>query len=202
MRLHRFAALLLVAASSAGCVDPEQRYEDFIERTAEIRTRDAGSMEPSDRFDWSGHYLLALSTTLAPDSPLLFSVDAEISDDLTRIGLQLQPLTTDADDEPRTAIGDPFEVTDIAYEEDGTFSADLGDVSVPGRANPITGSDIVANVQLTARTRAAADDQPAVFCGQVAGMVTEPIELDLAGSSFGAVRTDDEQSTDPLLRCP
>jgi hypothetical protein len=100
------------------------------------------------------------------------------------------------------AVGDALEVADIEYEEDGTFSADLGDVSVPGRANPITGSDIVANVQLTASTRAAADDQPDVFCGQVTGMVTAPIKLDLSGSSFGAVATDDEASSDPLLRCP
>lgn len=192
----------LISIIAVGCVDPEQRYEDFVERTSEIRTRDAGPVEPSDRFDWSGRYLLALSTTLMPDAPLLFAVEAEVASDLTRIDLQLQPLTSDADDEPRTAIGDSFGVSDIPYDEDGSFSADLGDVSVPGRANPITGSDIVASVQLTARTRAGEGDRADLFCGEVTGMVIEPIALDLAGSSFGALRTDGESSAEPLLRCP
>jgi hypothetical protein len=200
MRSHLIAMALLLS----GCVDPEARYEAFIERTADQRggERDAGMMEPTDRFDWSGPYLLALSTTLMPDAPLLFAVEAEVSEDLETIELTLQPLTTDDDDEPRTPIGDSFAISAIAYEDDGSFSADLDDVSVPGRANPITGSDIVANVQLSARTRAAAEEQPDIFCGQVAGMVVEPISLDLSGSSFGAVQTDDLAAAEPLLSCP
>jgi hypothetical protein len=201
MRSH-LRQLFVAALLLGGCVDPEGRYEGFIERTAQIRTRDSGMVEPTDRFDWSGRYLLALSTTLSPDAPLLFAVDAAVSSDLTSIELELQPLTHDDDDEPRMAIGDSFSLRDVAYDEDGSFSADLGDVSVPGRANPITGSDIVANVQLSARTRMAAGELPDVFCGEVAGMVVEPIALDLAGSSFGAVRTEDETAAEPLLRCP
>jgi hypothetical protein len=195
------AVVQLAALTCAGCVDPQGRYDDFIERTADLRNRDSGPMEPSDRFDWSGRYLLALSTTLAPDTPLLFAAEAEVSSDLSSVALQLQPLTSDQDDEPRMPIGERFGVSDVPYEEDGTFDADLGDISVPGRANPITGSDIVANVQLAASTRAAADDLPVVFCGQVTGMVVEPIALDLAGSSFGAVQTEDERAAEPLLRC-
>lgn len=201
MRFYLPVAALLFA----GCVDPGARYDDFIERTADQRRDDepdSGMVEPTDRFDWSGSYLLALSTTLSADSPLLFAVDAELSEDLERIELTLQPLTTDGDDEPRTPIGDSFGISDIAYEEDGTFSADLGDVSVPGRANPITGSDIVASVQLSARTQDARDERPIIFCGQVSGMVVEPIALDLSGSRFGAVRTDDVAGAEPLLRCP
>jgi hypothetical protein len=185
-----------------GCVDPEERYGAFLERTAEMRNRDSGPIEPTDRFDWSGRYLLALSTVLAPDQPLLFAVDAEVSSDLTTADLELQPLTTDDDDEPRTAVGESFRLNDIAYDKEGTFSADLGEVAVPGRANPITGADIVAQVQLVARTRAASADEDGFFCGEVSGMVVRPLTYDLAGSTFGAVLAEQPEDATPLLRCP
>lgn len=194
-------ALLFGAMSLTACVDPGARYDDFIERTADLRGRDAGMVEPTERFDWSGRYLLALSTVLAPDQPLLFAVDVEVSSDLELATLELQPLTTDDDDEPRTPIGDRIVLEDVPYDAEGTLSADLGEVTVPGRANPITGSDIVASVQLSARTRAETDDEPSLFCGEVEGMVIEPLSYDLAGSTFGAVPTDDAPSAEPLLRC-
>jgi len=185
-----------------GCVDPEDRYAVFLERTAEMRNRDSGPVEPTDRFDWSGRYLLALSTVLGPDQPLLFAVGAEVSSDLSTADLELQPLTTDDDDEPRTAVGQSFQLNDIAYEMDGTFSVDLGEVAVPGRANPITGSDIVARVQLVARTLAGGEDRDGIFCGEVSGMVVRPLTYDLAGSTFGAVLAEQLEDATPWLRCP
>lgn len=185
-----------------GCVDPGERYDAFLERTAAIRDKDSGMVEPGDRFDWGGRYLLALSTSLSPTKPLLFTLDAEVSDDLTTIDLTFQPLTTDGDEEPRTAIGDAFSVDALPYATDGTFSADLGEVTVPGRANPITGSDIVATVQLIASTHAGDSGTGGVVCGQVTGMVSVPLALDLAGSTFGAVLTDEPQDVQPLLGCP
>ena len=184
------------------CVDPEARYQDFIERTGDVRGRDSGPVAPTDRFDWSGRYLLALSTVLAPDQPLLFEVEAEVSSDLETIELDLQPLTTQDDEAPRTPVGESIRLADITYEVEGTFSADLGDVAVPGRANPITGSDIVASVQLVARTRAGEGEDDGIFCGEVSGMVIQPLMYDLAGSTFGAVRADDLEEAQPLLQCP
>lgn len=197
----RFALLTLVL-SALGCVDPQERYDAFIERTAQIREMDSGMVAPGDRFDWSGRYLLALSTSLSPTKPLLFTLDAEVSEDLTSIDLVFQPLTTDVDDEPRTAIGDAFNVDDLPYASDGTFEADLGEVTVPGRANPITGSDIIATVQLMASTQASDSGAGGLLCGQVTGMVSVPLALDLAGSTFGAVPADQPDGVEPLLGCP
>jgi hypothetical protein len=200
--LWRLGVLLLGAWLGCACVDPEARYADFNERTSGMRGSDGGTVEPTERFDWSGRYLLALSTVLGPDQPLLFAVDAEVSSDLSTIDLGFQSLTTSQDSQPRTPIGDPFRVDYLPYPEDGTFSADLGEVTVPGRANPITGSDIVAQVQLLASARMGDDELPQHFCGEVSGMVIRPVPFDLAGSTFGAVLTDDEQNTEPVLRCP
>jgi hypothetical protein len=199
--LRTLSALLLGACLGSACVDPKGRYDDFNERTASMRSRDSGMGESTSRFDWSGSYLLALSTVLAADSPLLFVVDAEVASDLTSAALRVQPLTTNMDSEPRTPVGEAFTVKDVTYSEDGTFEADLGEVAVPGRANPITGSDIVAQVQLRASAHEAGDI-PQHFCGEATGMVSQPISLDLTGSTFGAVLTDDVKAAEPMLRCP
>jgi hypothetical protein len=197
-----YASTALLFVSVVGCVDPQARYEAFVERTEGMRGKDASMVEPGDRIDWSGRYLLALSTSLSPNQPLLFTLDAEVASDLSAIDLDFQPLTTDADDEPRTAIGDAFSVSDVPYAEDGTFSAELGEVVVPGRANPITGAEIIATVQLSARTQADDAGAGAIVCGDVSGMVTVPLPLDLTGSTFGATPADEPEQVEPLLGCP
>lgn len=196
------AAMLLFAA--LGCVDPEERYDAFLERSAEQRNRDAGHVvvPPSDRFDFSGNYLLALAVTLAPGQPILFSCEATVAQDLETLALAFQPLSIDDDAMPRVPVGERFEVNDVPYQEDGSFSAELGEVTVPARANPISGSDIVATVAVHAVARPMSDDHPALFCGDATGMVTVPLELDLAGSTVGAVAADDFAGIEPLVRCP
>jgi hypothetical protein len=181
------------------CADPEAQDGDVSEPSAVVH---GGGLEAAEHFDWSGHYLLALSTVLAPDDPLLFAVDAEVASDLALVDLRVQALTTDAASEPRSHAGDPFSLDDVPYAEDGTFEVDLGDVAVLGSANPITGTDITAQVKLRASTYRAAGDVPQHFCGEVSGMVSKPIPLDLERSTFGAVLTEDEKQAEPMLRCP
>jgi hypothetical protein len=193
--------LLGACLSVAACADPEAQDVDFDERNGVVHGA-GSSVQVAEHFDWSGHYLLALSTVLAPDHPLLFAVDSKVADDLALVDLRVQALTTDADGEPRTHAGDPFDLNDVRYSEDGTFEVDLGDVAVLGRANPITGSDITAQVQLRGSTYRAAEDVPQHFCGDVNGRVSQPIPLDLERSTFGAVLTEDEKQAEPMLRCP
>jgi hypothetical protein len=204
------ASLLL---SAQGCVDPDGRYDDFIERTASMRGRDAGAERDAGveadagdgadaRFDFSGTYLVALSTTLAPGEPILFSADVVVSDDLETIDFTFQTLSTDADDAPREPVGDPVTADAVPYQADGSFEVDLGEVTVPGRANPISGSDIVATVVLTATAFPATAELPAFFCGDASGMVTVPLALDLAGSTIGGVEASSFEGVEPLPACP
>jgi hypothetical protein len=198
--LRASAAWLVLAA--LGCVDPDGRYDAFIERTADMRRgEDAGRVEPGERFDFSGQYLLALSTTIAPGQPILFACDVSVAADLETLELSIQALTTDADPAPRTETGDPLEVAAVPYAEDGSFDADLGEVTVPGNANPISGSDIVATVAITA-TAHPMNELPMYFCGDATGMATVPLELDLAGSTLGAVETESFTDAEPLAACP
>jgi hypothetical protein len=195
-------ALALLALTAGGCVDPHERYDAFLERSASMRGHDAGTVAPGERFDFSGHYLSALSTTLAPGQSILFACDIEVASDLTALDLTFQPLATDADASPREPVGEPIVARAVAYMEDGSFSADLGEVTVPGRANPISGSDIVASVVIDAAAHAQNDELPVYFCGQASGMVTVPLAFDLAGSTIGAVAADDVSAAQPLPRCP
>jgi len=196
------ACLLLVGV--LGCVDPQGRYDAFLERTADMRGQDAGMVAPSDRFDFSGRYLLALSTTLAPAEPILFSCDVSVAADLETIDFRFQPLTTDDADMPRMPTGEALEASGIPYEENGSFSVDLGEVTVPSTANPISGSDIVATVTLSATALPMTEELSALFCGEASGMVSVPLALDLAGSTIGAVEaeSDDLAAIEPVLRCP
>lgn len=195
------AAVLLLAAQ--GCVDPDARYEAFIERTADMRGREAGGAEGGgERFDFSGSYLLALSTTLAPGVAILFGCEVSVAADLETLELSIQPLTTDAGSAPREPTGDSVEAAEVRYEEDGTFTADLGEVMVPGDANPISGSPIVASVSIAASVFPTDGVLPNHFCGQATGMVTVPVPLDLTGSTFGAVEADGFADAEPLLECP
>jgi hypothetical protein len=200
-------ALLLITASTlsltaVGCADPQSRYDAFQARTVDLRSSDAGAVAPGERFDFSGRYLLALAITISSDSPLLFACDVSVASDLTTLDLQLRPLSTDSDAEPRTPVGDTFGARALPYAEDGTFSADLGEVTAPGRANPISGSTIVANVSISASTHRAVGDLPNLFCGQASGMVNMPLTLDLAGSTFGAIETTSFTDAQPLTQCP
>jgi hypothetical protein len=194
------AWLLLVAL---GCVDPDGRYDDFIERTANMRrAEDAGGVEPRERFDFSGQYLLALSTTIAPGQPILFACEVSVAADLETFDLSMQALTTDGDAAPRTPTGDSLDVDAVPYAEDGSFEADLGEVTVPGDANPISGSDIVATVAIAATAHPMTDELPMHFCGEATGMATVPLELDLAGSTLGAVEVESFTDAEPLAECP
>jgi hypothetical protein len=71
---------------------------------------------------------------------------------------------------------------------------------VTGMANPITGSDIVATLALDGVIQS--ED---LFCGSVTGMVTQPLMLDLMGSTFAGVRVPsiDMLPGDPItVACP
>ena len=197
-------ALSLALSLVVGCVDPQSRYDDFLERSADQRGRDSGrpAPTPGERFDFSGQYLASLVTTLAPGVPILFACDVEVGEDLESVELTFQPLATDTDAMPREPVGASFGSGPVPYREDGSFVAELGEVTVPGRANPISGSDIVATVTVEASVREMEGELPMLFCGDVRGMVSVPLELDLAGSSMFGVATDDLGAVEPLVSCP
>ena len=195
--ISRWKTLTLPAAFAlalVGCTvpDSEARFGEFEENTAELRLiPDLGPQTGGQQIDFSDRYFMALATTLNPAKPLYFDVNIAVSNDFL-IDFEFQPLRTDLEPagteraDARTPSGDVIIVNEIQLEDDGTFIADLGVVAAPGDANPITGSDIKAQLTLTG---AVYGDH---WCGTVTGDVIEPLALGLEGSTFGSVIVDDE----------
>ena len=124
-----------------------------------------------------GRYLFVFDTVVQPGTPLQW--EAWISrepDAMTGQSLTLgQGSTTD----PREPIGGVWDAK-FAVEPDGSFTIGVVPLAITGEANPITGSDVV--------TSEMALESQGPLCGiLVAGELTEPLPLDLLGSTFALV---------------
>ncbi|WP_437810854.1 hypothetical protein [Sorangium sp. So ce1078] len=136
-----------------------------------------------------GDFFFNLSAYLLPQSPIVFvaSLTTEASDGGLSFSVTFQPL--EAADR-RTPTGAPVDVGPYEVSADGTFSADLPTIIVPGNANPISGSELEATITLTGTLCAPAD----FVCGEVTGTTTRPVPLNLEGSTFAMERITDPSS--------
>jgi hypothetical protein len=197
-RTTAWALTSMCAAVLCGCPspDPEAKYDRYLDDTKEQRDEFQGMKQDVSGAlaDITGDFLLSLSSVIAPDLPLQFVVTVEFTDngDGTATGnFSFQPLSLNpgSTTEPRMAVGPTLDFPGIPIDAGGGFSIDMGSVMVTGMANPITGSDIAANLVLTGAIQSADN-----WCGTVEGMVTSPLTADLAGSTFNAARV---MATDP-----
>ena len=188
-----------LAASLAGCPDPETRYDDFIANSAEERGQgapdfmppDMGDMstEPFDPASMAGSYMLSLATELDPGRPLVFRADITVAGEpgsrtielnLTPLrswcgGARCEPNDPTFREELEPAIPSPGPVS---LSEEGVFEVDFGSINAPGGANNISGSDIAVNLKLYGQP--ASDGSP---CGQIEGALTAPFAFDLKRES-------------------
>ncbi len=151
----------------------------------------------------SGPVLLAVSVIISPDTPLLFLGRADLSPNpggrTGILSLHLSPLRAS---DRGVLAGADLVVEGIQVGEDLRFSADLGQVSLIGEANPISGGNIAAHLMLDGRIVS-----PDSICGNVLGMAMEPVSFDLAGSTFASTRVTEGVApaslpNPPPLACP
>jgi hypothetical protein len=151
-------------------------------------------VEPGDQT-----LLLAVDTIISPGLPLQGIVWLESNGGGT-IDLALQWLSLDqgSTTEPRELVGDVYAYSAIPVSPDGSFTWETGVVLIPGAANPITGSDIVASVV------AEVVPQGSPYCGRVGGEVTSPINVPLDGSTHAmtAVASELELPLEFPVTCP
>jgi hypothetical protein len=207
---------LLLLAVVGGCPSPdaEGKFDRFNEQTEDEREvpemkMDFGAPVLPDVGATSGDtetgggglaidgvYLVALDTVVSPGLPLQFL--GEVTAELDAMGngtiaVDFQPLSLDPQSttEPREEVGDS-----ILIEGDVTAYAFTlmfpEPTNVTGAANPITGSDISANLALEGQIRSEN-----AWCGTMIGDVLSPIQVPLEGSTFAAVRLAD-RSERPL----
>ncbi len=208
LALHAAAAALLIV-SVAGCPSPdaEGKYDAFLKETKEERD-DAQNVKMDQGgalADVSGDFLFALAAVIDTAHPLQFYTTVTFTPEAEggTLAMHLQPLSLDPQTTttPRMPVGDPLDLPPTPVDASGGFSVMITqDVMVTGAANPITGSDIVATLNLV-----GAIQSEDLFCGTVTGMVTAPLMLDLTGSTFAAVRVPsvDMLPGDPItVACP
>jgi hypothetical protein len=202
------AALCCVAT---GCPEPDAqgKYDKFLDQTDEER-EDAANVkmdQGGSLADVNGTFLFALAAVIDLAHPLQFysTVTFTASPDgqggMLMMDLQPLSLVPQGTTMPRLPVGDVLTLPPVPVDATGGFAIMIAeDVMVTGEANPITGSDIVATLNLVGTIQS--ED---VFCGTVTGMVTQPLMLDLTGSTFASVRVPsiDMLPGDPItVACP
>jgi hypothetical protein len=137
-----------------------------------------------------GDHLLAVSAVIDPAHPFQFIATVAGQENepggAVTLYMSLQPLALEVQSttSPRTPVGDPIPL-EARVDPEGGFSAALPDLMIVGTANPITGGDLAAAMTMMG----SVGEQ---WCGTVAGMVTQPLMLDLQGSTFAFTRIDGE----------
>lgn len=200
-------ALLGGLVTLSGCPDPQGSFDEFGKRYDKINgggsssasTGVGGGCSAPMAGELDGDFLFSLSAKLKPKKAiaLLMKVTTTDSGGTLMMGLEATPLSGM---DHMTPVDAPITIAPFAINADGSFDASLGTITVNGEANTITpGSDIVATVNLQGRLCA---ENPDFICGTVTGMVTMPITLDLAGSTFTMQRVTDMSTLPfPMLDC-
>ena len=201
-RYFSLLAAVPLAGLLTGCPSPdaEGRYDGFVDKTQDDRD-DAATVKMDvggTLADVTGTFHFSLTPTpVSATTPFQFIATTTFTASDGgggQLDVDLQPLSLDilATGTPREFVGDIISLS-FPVDEAGAFDADLGEITLVGQANPVTGSDIIATLQLTG----AIQDED-VYCGIVGGMVTVPANIDLTGSTFAAIRINPEDATNPM----
>ena len=95
----------------------------------------------------------------------------------------------------RALVGEVFSVPPFDVDDDGSFEVVWPIVSLPGDSNPLTASvlEVEAEQGGTLCPRA---------CGRVAGQITEPVILDISGSTWFMEPGSAANHTEPpIINC-
>jgi hypothetical protein len=124
--------------------------------------------------------LLAVATFLAPETPLQWHLVSDWEDgELVEVRLQSLSLDIGSATQPRQLVGEPFVVEGFVGDT-GEIGIAIDELSVPGEANPITGSPIFGtDVRLVGMMLDGGS-----ACGTVTGMIEMPLQTPLDGSTF------------------
>ncbi len=184
----------VASAAASGCIDARGKFEDFSDRKAEqvdrevAHTPDSGCAMPATLEQLAGRYLFALAAKPAADKPIL----------------ALLTVVPNAGDIPGgEVLFEPLSLADsmstVGVKNEGTFQLKGEDLTVPSfhvvlpaNANTVLPADAEADLRLAGLVcvlGGAASVES--FCGSADGNITAPLELPLAGSTFGAMRIEE-----------
>ncbi len=198
----RFTSLVIIYAGCAilgGCTNPRSGLDDFSNRVVDANTDHPDAPMLLDIPDVTGEFLWAMDPSPQPGSIFYYQATLTLTKgtDSTTLMISLQPLnfmTFAQVGDPSVPDPNPVEVSQLT----GEFTAPVtGDV--PGPANSIAGIPITASTTFDGVIRTKD-----FICGDMNGAVIAPINIDLNGSSFGAVRIPDGMGpadVTPIANC-
>lgn len=218
------SALACVALLSLqACPDPAGQYDDFEGRAegfknegpivlADAEVPDAvveGCPVDLDACVLDGDYLLTLATQIDPSKPIQLRLT--VGHDARTVDWSLIPVRQQCDgtlcstDDPTYREDLPDSVIDpdpVEVDDEGNFTIEFGRVTVPGDANAISGSPIVAELTLTGKVLG-----DRAICGNFYGMLFEPFEFTLTepDNNFGVVYLPEDADIGGVTavgRCP
>lgn len=190
MRRARFAlgclgALVIAFGSTWACIPhPADDFEDYQERVANLpkATVEASTFEaaPPPTNAVEGTYYGICVSELAfgqVNKGFNFFTLTKFTPGEAggKLELSIQPLAIVNNQPPPTvskagAVGSPIAAPPADVAADGKYKIDLGTVTVPGTANPISGSDVeILTATLEGRFAEAK------FCARLGGQVTKPV---------------------------
>jgi hypothetical protein len=158
--------------------------------------RDAGEGDAGERDalvgglpDLTGVHLLAVATFIDPAQPLLFKADVVLMpnssptpDNAGTLSVTAQALRCQFQQVcDKVPVGPVLPTISAPVNASGEFLLDLGRLTVPGEANPISGRPISAILRLSGAIRS-----DTLACGVVGGEIFDPVaaSLDGTGSTF------------------
>lgn len=200
-RLLLTCSLGAALAGLSGCTDPKVTFDAFVERYDEIQAQKPPTACP-DAYSplapgaGDGQYLIVLSATQAPDTPILFvgevttpAIGADVG-----IGFTITPL--DKTDRT-TKVGDAQTFEPTVIDGSGKLEYTLNGLKVPAKANTVAPIDVEANVVLAGNVCG----DGSFVCGDVTGAVITP-KVSLDGSTFTFMRVEEEgKYPDPVVNC-
>jgi len=170
-----------------GCPDPEGAYNDFQERYSKVDSGvavDCSNPAPCTALpqpgEIDGDYFFAFAASLELSKPMVFlaTITSAAGAGGTEMVWSLQALDWS---DRKTPVGAPIVLPAITIGSDGMIDSDLPPLDVVGEANPFSHTPITADVStLTGRFCGG----ETFFSGQFDGVVTKPITIQLAGSSW------------------
>jgi hypothetical protein len=164
---------LLLLSALAGCRGAAADYQDFLAR----RQSDGGveQVVQSSLQDLNGMWLV--HALLAGGLDLGLRVELTMDATAQPISLHARMWLEAAD----PTIDTPVVDTETIVNADGTFELEAMPLKLVKGSTPGLNVDVTANVVLHASTQSATS-----WCGSATGNVSDPLSLDLQGSTFAA----------------
>jgi len=192
----------IVGSSAVGCPDPDGRFDDFEDRVPDAAVVETIDAMPLDMLpDVTGQFYVAFNPSVAPDLVIHFIVDYTLTKNGDGTGT-IDMSTTALDAMTRMPVGPTSMLNDIAVSTAGEFAPTYDNLLLPATANPLTGAELLLDLNLSAKILDA--DSTCGVAGAGSTVVVPAVPL--VGSTFGGQRitpgTLGAALPVPITHCP